>query len=95
MKVASGSQMELDDPMKLVLCFQASKFHPMKAENPHAFVQLLVLIFTFLLYKLLIQGFLPLLGLLYEATNSLLHANVAGFVVLMQHPLLCAEQAKN
>lgn len=54
MKVASGSQMELDDPMKLVLCFQASKFHPMKAENPHAFVQLLVLIFTFLLYKLLI-----------------------------------------
>lgn len=50
MKVASGSQMELDSPTKLVLCFQASMPHPMRAGNPHAFMQLLALIFHFFCY---------------------------------------------
>lgn len=46
-KVTPGSHLELNVLTNIVLCFQASMLHPMKAKKPSVLIQLLVSIFHF------------------------------------------------
>jgi len=54
MKAGSGSQLELDAPMKPVLFFQASMLHSMTAEKPMLYEVLHFHFPLFMLYKLVV-----------------------------------------